>query len=366
MPEDFPISYPEVICTTQIYHPNIDPTCEDSNNVCVSLFDEWDPNFGIRDVIQGLLFLFYNPNVDDPLSTYFGDPLSDEEFEANVRASLRGEEVDVYDFPWNYYGSDPEMLKYKPDARPDKTETTESNAVSEEQSAEKEKNDESTENTTTSNAENAETGANVNANSEDYNSRNLADFYKDDKEIQKAIDAGNEMVNTDTEAKDLTVILEKVTELMVQYPDDDYNEEEGEKKEQEVNNNEERNSEPDAANLERTQEQNSNRTESDINNTENIPIGATNNDVNGEDETQAANNDVTAAGLTVQRQTSKLERQSSIKETLTGCADNLSSTVTFFQFPDAIRTCQLDTPECDFIMNLFATACLYVYKAFVK
>ena len=80
-------------CLTNIYHPNIDPTdCDD--NVCLNIFNEWLPCYGLQDCIQGLLFLLHNPNLTDPLSPYFDAFYDEEEFAKNVRKSLMGEVVE--------------------------------------------------------------------------------------------------------------------------------------------------------------------------------------------------------------------------------------------------------------------------------
>ena len=356
MPDDFPETYPEVTCTTEIYHPNIDPTSDGSNNVCLSLFDEWDPNFGIRDVIQGLLFLFYNPNVDDPLSSYFGDALSEGEFEANVRASLRGEDVEGYEFPWNYHGNDPDMLKCKPTPKAQKIEVVGSETVSDEQNTGDRKDVENPENDTK--AENTGTST-TEVNSENSEEKE-EETKKTDNNDDKAI------VNSDTEAQDVNVILEKVSELMVQHP-----EVEGDKTEGENTENEETRAETAGRVEENTDDRNyfvnTDSTEDNADNNENDPIGAaTNNDVNRE----LGNNDGNAVGPTncpFQRQNSKLERQGSMKEPLTETpAKEMSSTPSFFHFYDAFRTSNFDTPEYDFTMNMFGAACFFVYKSFVK
>ncbi len=126
LPEDYPNTRPLVLCKTMIYHPNIDPTVtsereeedeEDDDedermvedNVCLNLFDEWTPQFGLEDCIQGLLFLFYNPNLDDPLSPLCDPSLTEEEFKDNVANSLKGMDVDGYSFPKNCEGCDREV-----------------------------------------------------------------------------------------------------------------------------------------------------------------------------------------------------------------------------------------------------------------
>lgn len=62
----------------------------------MSLFDEWDSNFGLEDCVQGLLFLFYEPNLDDPLSPYIPWDIN-EPFEETVQRSIRGE-MDEFDY----------------------------------------------------------------------------------------------------------------------------------------------------------------------------------------------------------------------------------------------------------------------------
>lgn len=102
-PSSYPADLPEVLCTTPIYHPNIDNDQNDANgtNVCLSLFDEWDSN-SLADVVQGLLFLFYNPNIEDPLSSLFDGSETQDEFTERVRMSLMGElEIDGVVFTRN-------------------------------------------------------------------------------------------------------------------------------------------------------------------------------------------------------------------------------------------------------------------------
>lgn len=99
--DGYPTCPPVVRCQTHIYHPNID-FCDDQGDVCLNLLDElWTPDMTLEDVVQGVLFLLYNPNVEDPLSSMFTGNESEEQFLENVRASLRGESVDGEDFERN-------------------------------------------------------------------------------------------------------------------------------------------------------------------------------------------------------------------------------------------------------------------------
>ncbi len=96
--DDFPSEAPAIYSTTPIYHPNIDDTGE----VCLNLFDElWTSTNTMEDVIQGLLFLLHNPNIEDPLSEMFTGTETYEDYEINVRKSLRGEEVEGVEFERN-------------------------------------------------------------------------------------------------------------------------------------------------------------------------------------------------------------------------------------------------------------------------
>ncbi|XP_046553461.1 NEDD8-conjugating enzyme UBC12-like [Haliotis rubra] len=102
--ETFPETAPVIRCETHIYHPNIDPTEEcDDTNICLNMFnsDEWQEAYGVDGLVQGLLFLFYEPNLEDPLSPYF-DSTSEVDFEMNVLASLKGEIVEGVQYIWNF------------------------------------------------------------------------------------------------------------------------------------------------------------------------------------------------------------------------------------------------------------------------
>lgn len=98
---EYPACPPVVHCMTQIYHPNIDFS-DESGEVCLNLLDElWTSNMTLEDVVQGLLFLLQNPNIEDPLNCMFTGSEDEEEFQQNVRRSLKGEEVDGVPFERN-------------------------------------------------------------------------------------------------------------------------------------------------------------------------------------------------------------------------------------------------------------------------
>lgn len=95
---------PAIHCLTRIYHPNIDPTITetDVSNICVNLLDDWSESNDLEDCVQALLFLFHNPNIEDPLSPYFDPSGTYEDFQENVLLSLEGKEVDEIAFETNY------------------------------------------------------------------------------------------------------------------------------------------------------------------------------------------------------------------------------------------------------------------------
>ncbi|CAI5714544.1 unnamed protein product [Hyaloperonospora brassicae] len=92
IPPMYPHDPPKVQCLTKIYHPNIDL----DGNVCLNILrEDWKPVLDINSVIYGLIYLFYEPNPDDPLNKeaaelFRNDPT---QFATLVRQSLRGYSV---------------------------------------------------------------------------------------------------------------------------------------------------------------------------------------------------------------------------------------------------------------------------------
>ena len=65
VPDMYPHEPPKVMCTTPIYHPNIDT----AGHVCLNILrDDWKPVLDINAVIYGIIFLLYEPNPNDPLN----------------------------------------------------------------------------------------------------------------------------------------------------------------------------------------------------------------------------------------------------------------------------------------------------------
>ena len=98
IPKGYPHKPPKVHCDTQIYHPNINM----EGAVCLNILrDDWKPILTVNAVILGLIFLFIEPNPDDPLNHEAAELMRDNpsDFESQVRKSLRGEKVDGVSFP---------------------------------------------------------------------------------------------------------------------------------------------------------------------------------------------------------------------------------------------------------------------------
>ena len=65
IPRNYPYEPPRCHCNTPIYHPNIDV----DGNVCLNILRaDWKPVLGVNPVILGLIFLFIEPNPNDPLN----------------------------------------------------------------------------------------------------------------------------------------------------------------------------------------------------------------------------------------------------------------------------------------------------------
>lgn len=70
--------------------------------VCLNLLrKDWKPVLDTQAVIHGLIFLFLEPNPDDPLNMEAAEVLRNDRatFERKVKASLRGQTVDGVQYP---------------------------------------------------------------------------------------------------------------------------------------------------------------------------------------------------------------------------------------------------------------------------
>ncbi|CAH0481054.1 unnamed protein product [Peronospora belbahrii] len=97
IPPMYPHDPPKVQCLTKIYHPNIDL----DGNVCLNILrEDWKPVLDINSVIYGLIYLFYEPNPDDPLNKEAAELFRNDpsQFAAVVHRSLRGYNVRGIEF----------------------------------------------------------------------------------------------------------------------------------------------------------------------------------------------------------------------------------------------------------------------------
>lgn len=89
IPCHYPHSPPKVLCSTKIYHPNINL----EGNVCLNILrEDWKPVLDINGVIYGLIYLFYEPNPEDPLNHEAADLFRRDvnQFQRLVQRTLRG------------------------------------------------------------------------------------------------------------------------------------------------------------------------------------------------------------------------------------------------------------------------------------
>lgn len=97
IPDHYPHSPPKVECRTKIYHPNIDL----EGKVCLNILrEDWKPVLDINSVIYGLIYLFYEPNPDDPLNHEAAELFRKDvrQFEKLVSRTLRGGILDGVQF----------------------------------------------------------------------------------------------------------------------------------------------------------------------------------------------------------------------------------------------------------------------------
>jgi ubiquitin-conjugating enzyme E2 M len=97
IPDHYPHSPPKVDCLTKIYHPNINL----DGKVCLNILrEDWKPVLDINAVIYGLIYLFYEPNPDDPLNQEAAELFRKDvkQFEMLVKRTLRGGILDGVQF----------------------------------------------------------------------------------------------------------------------------------------------------------------------------------------------------------------------------------------------------------------------------
>ena len=95
---DYPYKAPIAHCNTPVYHPNIDT----QGAVCLNILRaDWKPVLDLGNVIDGLIFLFLEPNPNDPLNHEAAAEFRENpnRFKQNVQRSLRGERVGGIQYP---------------------------------------------------------------------------------------------------------------------------------------------------------------------------------------------------------------------------------------------------------------------------
>jgi ubiquitin-conjugating enzyme E2 M len=98
IPSGYPHEPPKVLCLTKIYHPNIDL----EGKVCLNILrEDWKPVLDVNAVIYGVIYLFYEPNPDDPLNREAADLYRADlqQFTRVVKRTLQGHSHAGQSFP---------------------------------------------------------------------------------------------------------------------------------------------------------------------------------------------------------------------------------------------------------------------------
>lgn len=86
---NYPHEVPKVLCATKCYHPNIDK----DGNICLNILrEDWRPVLNLQSIIFGLVFLFLEPNMDDPLHKEAANVMRSNrsQFERNIAQAMGG------------------------------------------------------------------------------------------------------------------------------------------------------------------------------------------------------------------------------------------------------------------------------------
>ncbi len=93
IPPNYPFMAPKIKCVERIYHPNVNV----EGRICLSILrEDYSPVVSLEHIVQGLLFILYNPNFADPLEKHIAllYHTKPNQFVCNVNASLRGKTID--------------------------------------------------------------------------------------------------------------------------------------------------------------------------------------------------------------------------------------------------------------------------------
>jgi ubiquitin-conjugating enzyme E2 M len=97
VPSEYPHEPPKVMLKERVYHPNIDT----QGNVCLNILrQDWKPVLNLGSVFVGLMYLFLEPNPDDPLNKEAAETMRSDLalFKRNVTSSMKGGVVDGMTF----------------------------------------------------------------------------------------------------------------------------------------------------------------------------------------------------------------------------------------------------------------------------
>ncbi|TGZ74501.1 hypothetical protein CRM22_000896 [Opisthorchis felineus] len=97
--EGYPRNAPSVSCLNPPWHPNIDPRSV-GNNICLNILSCWSKENSLKSMVSALVFLFYEPNFEDPVH-FIGACILPEERDRFVRLSLAGGNIDSVYFQTN-------------------------------------------------------------------------------------------------------------------------------------------------------------------------------------------------------------------------------------------------------------------------
>lgn len=69
----YPLKAPEILCTTLVYHPNVD---NDTHKICLDINKKWTPKMTILSVLNLIQDLFRNPNTSESVNPQIAEEFS--------------------------------------------------------------------------------------------------------------------------------------------------------------------------------------------------------------------------------------------------------------------------------------------------
>ncbi|KAG5450769.1 hypothetical protein CSKR_101374 [Clonorchis sinensis] len=118
--EGYPHNAPSVSCLNPPWHPNIDPGSV-GNNICLNILSCWSKENSLKSMVSALVFLFYEPNFEDPVH-FIGACILPHERGKFVRLSLAGGNIDSIYFQsneeWCHWAAENSLLPTDPTELP--------------------------------------------------------------------------------------------------------------------------------------------------------------------------------------------------------------------------------------------------------